>query len=366
MDNEKRSWDIKLKNEEADRSELSEELKILEQAESTIKESELSMVSLYEVTKKMSEDLKFTDIFNVFSSFLKGNFTFRNCELLILNWDGPSPRLERRYSVCEMMGGAAEANVNYKMLIKTFTEDPKKIYFSRAGDKDMFEALEIDDKAITTYAGIPLVSDGRVVAILTVENLPREELEKFIILSMQFALEIKKVLLYETVEKLATTDSLTGLYVRQYFSERLGEELQRSKRYKLKFALLMIDIDDFKKTNDTYGHLVGDVILKSLGQILKESTREIDMVSRYGGEEFTVGLPETETSGAKIAAERIRRKVEENMFKAYDEKLKVTVSIGLSVYPKDSARLKNLIEKADMAMYEAKKSGKNLVREYKR
>ena len=368
MESEKNGWDLKLKKEEADKSELLEELKSLEGAESNIKESELSMVSLYEVTKKMSEGLKFNDIFNVFSAFLKGNFNFRNCDLLILNWDGTSPRLERRYSVDqkEEAEGLTGSDVNYETLIRACTADPKKIYFSRPADNDMFETLEIRDPEIRAYTSMPLVSDNRIVAILTVENLPREELERFIILAMQFALEIKKVLLYETVEKLATTDSLTGLYVRQYFSERLGEELQRSKRYKLKLALLMIDIDDFKQANDTYGHLVGDVILKSLGAILKESTREIDLVSRYGGEEFTVGLPETGADGALIVAERIRRRVAENIFKAYDEKLKITVSIGISVYPKDSAKTRDLIERADKAMYTAKKMGKNLVCEYKK
>ncbi|MFH0763963.1 MAG: sensor domain-containing diguanylate cyclase [Candidatus Omnitrophota bacterium] len=370
MESEKKGLDLELKKEEADKSGLMEELKSLEGAESNIKESELSMVSLYEVTRKMSEGLKFNDIFNVFSAFLKESFNFSNCDLLILKRDGLTPRLDRRYSVNRKEAGAASpdgtTSVNYEMLIKAYTEDPKKIYFSRPGDNDMFETLEIRDPAIAAYTSIPLVSDNRVVAILTVENLPREELERFIILAMQFALEIKKVLLYETVEKLATTDSLTGLYVRQYFSERLGEELQRSKRYKLKLALLMIDIDNFKQANDTYGHLVGDVILKNLGAILKESIREIDLVSRYGGEEFTVALPETGSDGALIVAERIRKKTAENIFKAYDEKLKVTVSVGVSVYPKDSARLKDLIEKADRAMYAAKKMGKNLVCEYKR
>ena len=191
-------------------------------------------------------------------------------------------------------------------------------------------------------------------------------MEKFLILSSQFALEIKKVLLYETVEKLAITDSLTGLYVRRYFSERLEEELHRSKRHKFKFAFLMIDIDDFKLCNDTYGHLVGDVVLKEMSRIIKEHLRAIDVVSRYGGEEFAVLLPETGPDGAILVAERLRKKIEENVFTAYDEKLKVTISTGVSIYPQDATEEKGLIEKADTALYTAKRSGKNIVCEYKK
>jgi len=173
-------------------------------------------------------------------------------------------------------------------------------------------------------------------------------------------------LLYETVEKLAITDSLTGLYVRSYFSGRADEELSRSKRHKFRFAFVMLDIDDFKRANDTYGHLVGDVVLREIGRIIKENVREIDLACRYGGEEFALVLPETGVVSAKAAAERIRKKIEAHTFKAYDETLKLTISAGVAVYPQNSAELASLASKADAALYAAKKSGKNLVCEYRK
>ena len=187
------------------------------------------------------------------------------------------------------------------------------------------------------------------------------DIERFVILAMQFALEMKKVLLYETVEELAITDDLTGLSVRRYFFERLKEEVARSKRYKFKFSLLMIDIDDFKALNDTYGHLVGDVVLRDVSRIIKENSREMDLVARYGGEEFSLVLPETRQEAAMLVGERIRRKVAENVFRAYDEKVKVTISAGVAVYPDDASEVSGLVEKADKALYDAKAAGKNVV-----
>jgi diguanylate cyclase (GGDEF)-like protein len=123
----------------------------------------------------------------------------------------------------------------------------------------------------------------------------------------------------------------------------------------------MIDIDHFKNINDQYGHLVGDVILKQVAQIIKKNVRELDLVGRYGGEEFGVLLIETDDSGALYVAERIRAAVAEKEFKAYDESLRVTLSIGCSTLSDKARDVASLIETADAALYKAKHEGRNKV-----
>ena len=123
----------------------------------------------------------------------------------------------------------------------------------------------------------------------------------------------------------------------------------------------MIDVDFFKTFNDKYGHLVGDQILREIGTIIKANIREIDIAGRYGGEEFCVVLPDTDVPGAQLAAERIRKSTEETEIKAYDTTVKVTISIGMATFPADGHLMDELIDKADWALYRAKKLGRNKI-----
>lgn len=357
-----------LKEKDDDRIRFSEDCDRAARFENGIKVKEAEIVNLYEITKKMSEHLKFEEMFRVFSLFLKENFTFRKCDLLILDRVDDKPCIDRAYSVWQKdpVDNAPASTVNCEKLMELFTHGFRDVCLTKNGDAPALKDLGIEGGDIETFVVLPLLSERKMVGMLAVENLPKADLERFVILAMQFALEIKKVLLYEMVEKLAITDSLTGLYVRRYFYERLDEELQRSKRYKFEFAFIMVDIDDFKKCNDTYGHMVGDVMIKDIARVIKEGVREIDIVGRYGGEEFSIALPETGEDSARIAIERLRKKIEDSVFKAYDEKLKLTISAGIAIYPKDASDIDDVIEKADEALYRAKKTGKNVVCEYKK
>lgn len=343
-----------LDKEKEIRAALLTEAKKADNYISELHERERAIVSLYEITKKMSQALRFDEIFGVLGLFLKENFIFRKSELILLKEEGGNiTKIDKIYKAYreEKDAGEKEQEEDRSEILKLFSKNREGVYIPKEGGLSL--------------AAVPLLSENKFAGILTIEGLPRHFFDKFSIVAMQFALEIKKVLLYETVEALAITDSLTTLYTRRYFFERMEEELNRSKRHGLKFAFLMLDIDNFKICNDTYGHLVGDVALKEIARIIKESTREIDLAARYGGEEFSIILPETDKIGARLAAERIRERIEENVVRAYDEKLKITVSIGLAVCPDDAPDSADLVEKADKALYAAKASGKNIVCEYK-
>ncbi len=161
---------------------------------------------------------------------------------------------------------------------------------------------------------------------------------------------------------LASTDPLTGCLNRRAMLDRLEAELERARRYDLELTVLMIDLDWFKEINDTRGHLVGDVVLRELGEHLRREARSVDIVARYGGEEFTLVLPETGFEGGAAFAERIRIQVETHNFAVEGEPIRATVSIGVATFSGQEATVESMIEEADSGLYRAKREGRNLVR----
>jgi diguanylate cyclase (GGDEF)-like protein len=167
--------------------------------------------------------------------------------------------------------------------------------------------------------------------------------------------------LSEEMRTLSITDSLTGLFNRRYFDDRLFEELQRATRYDSVFSLAIFDIDDFKLFNDTEGHLAGDEVLKAIADIARESLRAIDILSRFGGEEFSIIMPQTDRDEAFLVAERVRKNIRDLLpvhWKDFPQE-KITVSVGIAVFPVDGKDAKALIRNADKALYRAKISGKD-------
>ena len=160
------------------------------------------------------------------------------------------------------------------------------------------------------------------------------------------------------------TDSLTGLYNQRYFGQCLMKELSRSKRSGLPLTLIFFDIDHFKNVNDQYGHLTGDYILKEVGRVISITTRSSDMPCRYGGEEFAIILPDTDTLGAITLAKRIQKRVGLLNFQGVSQK--ITMSGGISSYPKHATEMKELVHTADKALYKAKANGRNQVLIYER
>ena len=165
----------------------------------------------------------------------------------------------------------------------------------------------------------------------------------------------------EELQEISITDSLTGLYNRKHLMETLEKEIARSQRHSLTFTLLVIDIDHFKKYNDSYGHLAGDEVLRILASVFKDSIRSSDYAARYGGEEFVVMLPQIGPEEGVQAAERIRNMVAEEKFTGKKNRIKVTVSVGVAAYPQNGEDPESIIREADDALYHAKKLGRNRV-----
>jgi diguanylate cyclase (GGDEF)-like protein len=202
----------------------------------------------------------------------------------------------------------------------------------------------------------PHIINNRCKSILCTP-VTSERIELLRIILSQAAISIENARLFE----LATTDGMTKLYVHRYFQLLLDQEMHRSRRYKKLFALIMMDIDNFKDFNDTYGHQLGDEVLKSVARAVKNILRANDVTARYGGEEFVVILPETDAPQAMIVAEKIRAKVESLEIVHGEERLRVTISLGVAAFPQHAGEKEELIRLADAALYTSKHKGKNRV-----
>jgi diguanylate cyclase (GGDEF)-like protein len=172
--------------------------------------------------------------------------------------------------------------------------------------------------------------------------------------------KVIEISIYERTARSAITDGLTGLFNHMYFIAALRREALRSKRHGLKLSLIMLDLDDFKRLNDSRGHLEGDKVLMKAAALVSESLREIDLAARYGGEEFAVILPDTPRTGAFVVAERIRSRIDEH-FRRRRSSGQVTVSGGIATFPDDAGDHEQLIRRADEALYRSKAAGKNRI-----
>jgi two-component system cell cycle response regulator len=210
----------------------------------------------------------------------------------------------------------------------------------------------------------PLVAGDRILGTLVTGSRKKaafasDELRMLEVIAIQAAQAVLRAQLFEAMEKMATTDGLTGLFNHRTFQGRFDEQLATARRYSRKLSFILTDIDHFKSVNDTYGHPMGDLVLKGVSKILKEEARDTDIVARYGGEEFAIIMPETDAKGAHIIAERIRERIMKEIFQTEQGPLKVTLSLGIATFPDTSVEKHQLIDLADQCLYFAKRHGRN-------
>jgi diguanylate cyclase (GGDEF)-like protein len=254
-----------------------------------------------------------------------------------------------------------------KEMRKTLDEDKMFSIFSDAlnkyiGPQDCrFIKGQRDLAADNGYDALPLTIGQTNGGYLLSKGIQGRDRDKYLILAGQFLSAMKGAYLFKQIQELTVTDSLTQIFNRGYFLERLTEERARSAKFNFKFSFLMVDIDNFKDFNDRYGHLAGDAILKDVAGAIKQGIRGIDFMGRYGGEELSIVLTQSEKNKAILVAERIRKMIQSRKIRIYGEELSVTVSIGVASFPEDAKDAKGIMEKADAALYAAKRQGRNQV-----
>jgi len=224
---------------------------------------------------------------------------------------------------------------------------------------DNVKDIEFSHQLKEGYENYEIKDDQNIyVSLKTKSRRTKEHIPVFI---HQLNLCIDRINLYKKLQEISTHDYLTQAYTRRHFMRRYAEEFERAKNFSLKLSFVMVDIDYFKKINDTHGHVVGDAVLRQIAKILKDNIREIDFVARYGGEEFSLILTDTDKKGAIFVAKRIAKKIEAHKIKAFDEHVGVTISMGVATYPENTQDAGMLIEIADKALYKAKQEGRNRV-----
>jgi diguanylate cyclase (GGDEF)-like protein len=227
---------------------------------------------------------------------------------------------------------------------------------------------ELAREGIKAVVCIPLVLQHRPVGVLYLYDFaPRQfaarQLDHLAVLASFAAMAIDHASSHNRAKQMAITDALTGLYNNRYFKQVFPHELARARRYANPLSLIMLDVDNFKRLNDTYGHPKGDQVLAALGKVLAGSLRSVDLSFRYGGEEFAVLLPETRLESSFIVAENLREKIKRKVSPLLEVDIRqtVTVSLGVAGYPQDCSSPELLLKHADACLYRAKQQGKDRV-----
>jgi diguanylate cyclase (GGDEF)-like protein len=214
---------------------------------------------------------------------------------------------------------------------------------------------------------LPLVKDGRVLGALVLEadapgGLTLEEARPLTVLGAVVAGSLELAWSYQEVDRRARTDALTGLFNRMHFGEQLQQKLTEADRFNQPVSLVLVDVDHFKKVNDTWGHEAGDAVLKHVARILQEGVRAVDVCVRYGGEEIAMLLAQTDSGRAVEVAERLRARIAATVVRHGGAEIAVTASFGVATYPETVKVRDQLFPSADKALYIAKHDGRNCVR----
>ncbi|WP_066639063.1 diguanylate cyclase [Desulfolucanica intricata] len=337
---------IDIKNKKVNRLETYAEK--LETANRALEQRIKELTVVQELTQALGSSMELTSILKLIVDKLSSVVNYDSCSIYLINRTTGQP-------IINLIKGEQK-------------EAPPHLLQKAVTGKDSIIVPDNTEECTVTYLLVPMLIENKVTGLIILSGSSKttfndDTIKLISIFAGQAAAAIERANLYEKTREMALTDEKTGLYNYRAFNFFLDKELKRAQRYNHFLSLIILDIDDFKILNDTYGHLEGDYVLNELAQIIQNTAREVDISARYGGEEFCVILPETTREQAYTIADRLRKNVENHIFTHSDKKTtsKITVSLGISTYPQDGNIKEDLIKMADLGLYRAKNSGKNRV-----
>jgi two-component system cell cycle response regulator len=325
------------------------------------------LIDFNQLSRRLINSMEYQQIIDTALRGLKSMVMAEVCALLIV--EGDEAQLHVRSEKPGLVAHLGDIKEGLLLSWKTLSQKqlhPEKLKIDFQ-TKQVGKLETASSVLLQSTLCVPLLVQTQVIGLLNVASTQPvafdSETSHFLnILAEYIAAILVNASRHRHIQLLASTDGLTGLYNYRTLHERLKHEFDRSKRYGSPLSLIMLDIDLFKKVNDDYGHTQGDVVLREVADILRKSTREVDLLARYGGDEFVVILPETQSKNAALLAERIRLAVRNHAFRVTDTGTHITISLGLATYPAPGiSDSKEFIHHADRALYEAKNSGQDKV-----
>ena len=316
---------------------------------------------LFHLTKVVNSGASLPDLLRAVSKAATELVNANSCAILLLD----DSRAELLSKASHGLSLEEEARVSFKIgegVAGWVAEHGAPALLGDTLTDPRFKVLDGQVTPIRSMLGVPLSTKEGVIGVICCTSWQpnafgkdHEELLQY--LGTSIVKDIENARLY----RLSITDNLTKAFNRQYLYQRLPDEIERSRRYGDPLCVALFDVDFFKKFNDTWGHPAGDFVLKEIVRVAHEQIREVDALVRYGGEEFLILLPKTSLDGARIIAERFRQAVQDAHFPWSDQKLKVTVSMGVAVLNDEVPTDEALLKRADDALYKAKGAGRNRV-----
>lgn len=333
-----------------------------------LKERLFELYVLYTLNKNLNLSLQLEELFHKTGNFLIDSLKLEGFCFMLLDekydelklWKANDSTYEHVKTITFKMGEGVSgivAQTGKSILIQDVSKDERFLYYKGKVTN------------IGSFLSIPLkLKNNKVIGVFNIHKkevnaFKESDMFLFGIIAQNIAQTIERTMLYEKAQKDSMFDELTKLYTRRYFRESCCQEFSKAKRYGTNFSIIMIDIDHFKCFNDMYGHLTGDEVLRNLAAIMKSSVRKGDVISRYGGEEFIILLPETEKEEATLVAEKLRSLVEKGLTLEHGGRNieKVTITAGVASYPGDGETTDEVIDAADRFLYRGKECGRNRV-----